>query len=126
MFPIRIALGSSSDKANKTLGQVLPVIDAFKQKIAKGVKVTPDQIKSIKDMSEVATKLIKQRDENTEELDNLKDSLLSESNSQVIVKDVAFAGTKIGINDAYMTLKSDCQYCRFIKEKGDIKMTGIN
>ena len=108
------------------MAQVLPVIDAFKQKIAKGVKVTPDQIKTIKDMSDVATKLLKQRDENTEELDTLKDSLLSESKSQVIVKDVAFAGTKIGINDAYMTLKSDCQYCRFIKEKGDIKMTGIN
>ncbi len=119
-------LNTEIEKANKTLSQVLPVIDAFKQKIAKGVKVTPDQIKTIKDMSDVATKLLKQRDENTEELDTLKDSLLSESKSQVIVKDVAFAGTKIGINDAYMTLKNDCQYCRFIKEKGDIKMTGIN
>ena len=99
--------------------------DEFKQKIAKGVKLSPDTIKNIKDMSEAASTLMKQREEYAEELDDIKDSLTSETSSQVIVRDVVFAGTKICINDIQMTVKSDCKYCRFYKDRADIKMSSL-
>ena len=82
-------------------------------------------IKNIKDMSEAASTLMKQREEYAEELDDIKDSLTSETSSQVIVRDVVFAGTKICINDIQMTVKSDCKYCRFYKDRADIKMSSL-
>ena len=118
-------LNSERERISKNLAQILPVLDAFKQKIAKGVKMTPDTIKNIKDMSEAASTLMKQREEYAEELDDIKDSLTSETSSQVIVRDVVFAGTKICINDIQMTVKSDCKYCRFYKDRADIKMSSL-
>jgi uncharacterized protein (DUF342 family) len=118
-------LNSELERISKNLAQILPVLDAFKQKIAKGVKMSPDTIKNIKDMSEAASTLMKQREEYAEELDDIKDSLTSETSSQVIVRDVVFAGTKICINDIQMTVKSDCKYCRFYKDRADIKMSSL-
>ena len=68
---------------------------------------------------------MQQREDYAVELDDIKDSLTSESKSQVIVRDVVFAGTKICINDIQMTVKSDCKYCRFYKDKADIKMSSL-
>ena len=61
-------LNSELERISKNLAQILPVLDAFKPKIAKGVKMTPDTIKNIKDMSEAASTLMKQREEYAEEL----------------------------------------------------------
>lgn len=118
-------LGSELEKITKNLNQILPVLDAFKQKIAKGIKIPPDTVKNIKDMSEAASALMKKREEYADELDELKDSLLSESTAQIKVKDTVFAGTKICINDIQMTLKSDARFCRFYKDRGDIKMSSL-
>ena len=113
------------EKANKNLSQILPVLGAFKQKLSKGVQLTPEQIKYVKDMSLLANQLSDQREKNNDELDELKDALVGESKSQVIVKDVVYAGTKICINDVQMTLKSDNQYCKFFKDRGDIRSTSL-
>ena len=72
-----------------------------------------------------ANQLSDQREKNNDELDELKDALVGESKSQVIVKDVVYAGTKICINDVQMTLKSDNQYCKFFKDRGDIRSTSL-
>ena len=87
--------------------------------------MTPDTIANIKSMTEASSALLKKRTEYSEELDDIKDSLLSECTAQVIVKDTVFAGTRICVNDIQMTLKSDYRYCRFMKERGDIKMSGL-
>ncbi|MBO4311337.1 MAG: DUF342 domain-containing protein [Lachnospiraceae bacterium] len=118
-------LNAEVEKINKNLNQILPVLDAFKQKISKGLKLTPDTVKNIKDMSEAASKLMKQREDYGQELEEIKESMVSDTTSQVVVKDVVFAGTKICINDIQMTVKSDCRFCRFYRDRGDIKMTSL-
>ncbi|MCR5846531.1 MAG: FapA family protein [Lachnospiraceae bacterium] len=118
-------LNKEIENANKNLAQILPVLDAFKQKLAKGVKIPPETVKNIKDMSEVASKLMTSREEYTDELDEIKDTLMTESKSQVIVKNVIYAGTRICINDLQMTVKSDCRFCKFFKDKGDIRMSSL-
>ena len=118
-------LNKELEQIGKSLAQILPVIDAFKQKIAKGVKMTPDALKNIKSMSEAASNLLKQREEFSTELDEIKESLLSECAAQVVIKDTVYAGTRIMINDIQMTLKSDFRYCRFVKDHGDIKMMSL-
>ncbi len=118
-------LTSELDKISKNLSQILPVIDAFKQKLAKGVKLPPDTLKNVKDMSETASKLLKLREDYACELDDIKDSLLNETPSQVIVRDVCFAGTRICFGDIQMTVKSDTKFCRFYRDRADIKMTSL-
>ncbi|MCR4649122.1 MAG: FapA family protein [Lachnospiraceae bacterium] len=118
-------LGTEIEKINKNLSQMLPVIEAFKQKIAKGIKISPETAKNIKDMSEAVQTLLRQREEYGDEFDDIKDALINESPSQLCVKDTVFAGTRICINDIQMTVKSDCRYCRFYKDGADIKMSPL-
>lgn len=118
-------INSEIEKANKQLAQLLPVLDAFKQKTAKGVSLSPEQNKTFQDMSQAANQLLEQREDNLIELDDIKDALSSDTVSQLIVKDVVYSGTKICINDVSLTLKADYKFCRFIKDRGDVKMVSI-
>lgn len=118
-------LNSEIEVANKQLAQLLPVLDAFKQKIAKGIAISPEQAKTVQDMGQAASQLLEKREEYLIELDDIKDTLTSDTISQLIVKDVVYSGTKICINDVSLTLKADYKYCRFIKDRGDVKMVAI-
>ena len=45
--------------------------------------------------------------------------------AQIIVTGEVFPGTKICISEVSMVVKSVCQYCRFVKVRGDVKMESI-
>ena len=57
------------------------------------------------------------------ELKELDDLMQNQGNACVMVSDEVYAGTKIAIGDASMVVKNPTKYCRFIRERGDIKVT---
>ncbi len=111
--------------ANKVIKSVKPLLDATQKKLAKGIKLTPDQIQYMKSL--IALNKIKQKEieEKTEELENMQDSLGSLASASIIVTGVVFPGTRISIGDVSMTVQKEAQYCRFIKSEGDVKLTAI-
>ena len=44
---------------------------------------------------------------------------------QIIVKDKVYPGTKIIISDVSRIMKTQAQYCRFVKSKGDVTIVGM-
>lgn len=119
------SLNADIENTNKQLAQIMPVYDAFKQKISKGVSLSEEQKKTFITVSQAAKQLLEKREEALIDLDSLKDSMIMDSNSQAIVRDVVYSGTKICINELQMTLKSDYKYCKFYKDRGDIKSTSL-
>ena len=118
-------LQDSIAEINRILRSIEPVIDACNQKIAKGVRVEPEQIKYV-------LSLMKLRDAKNEQLRNegnelfeLEKELGLMAAGQVIVTGEVYPGTRISIGDVSMVVKSAVKYCRFIKEAGDVKMVGI-
>lgn len=110
---------------NKNLAQLIPVVDAFKKKVTKGISIDSEQLENFKNMTKLASSLLEKREDVLFEIDDINDSLDAETFSQLIVKEIAYAGTKVCINDVSLTLKSDFKFCRFIKENGEVKMASM-
>ena len=118
-------LNTEIAEANKVVKSVQPILDATQQKLAKGIKLSPDQIQYMKSLIVLSKVKTREVEEKTEELERIQESFGSIVNASVVVTGVVFPGTKIGIGDVSMIVQKEAQYCRFIKSEGDVKLTAI-
>lgn len=102
-----------------------PIINNYAQKRKNGVQLTPEELKYL-------TSLLKLREHKSEELeavtkdvDLLMELIEQERQAQVVVKEEVYPGTRIVIGDVSMLVQSDMKYCKFIKQRGDVKMVGL-
>ena len=110
---------------SKMVAQIHPVLSALTQKLAQGVKLKPEQIKSLQEMLQKENQLKEAIEKDTEEYNNLQ-QLMAESNAaRVEVTGEVYAGTKICISDVSMVVKTSMNYCKFTKERGDVRMTAL-
>ena len=112
-------------EAARVVKSVKPLLDATQQKMAKGIKLAPDQVQYMKSLIALSQLKKKEVEDKTTEMENMQDSLGSLTNAQVVVTGVVFPGTKIAIGDSSMVVQSEMQYCRFIRTGGEVKMTAI-
>lgn len=118
-------LQKSVVEINRVLKSIQPIIDAGNQKIAKGIRLEPDQLKYVLSLMKLRDAKNAQLQKESEEMSEIQVELGLMANGQVVVTGEVFPGTKIVIGDTSMVVKSSVQYCRFIKEDGDVKMTGM-
>lgn len=109
----------------KTVMTAQPVLDAAKAKILSGVKLPPEQVKHIQELSSVVTKKKKEIDAANKEMEKMQELMSIGNDAQVIVRDRVYPGTKIVISDVSKIIKTQAQYCRFIRSQGDVTLTGI-
>ncbi|MCM1143202.1 MAG: FapA family protein [Blautia sp.] len=113
------------EEEEKSLQPIQQILVTTKQKIAKGVKMTPEQlqyIKTLTDANQVKTANLKSY---AEEVETLQKQMKGKEGAAVIVRGSVYPGTRICIGDVSMTVQKSAQYCRFIKSRGDVKLTGI-
>ena len=58
-------------------------------------------------------------------LDELQEVLENSKNAAVTVRGDVYAGTRIVIGDVSMVVKGNVSYCKFVRERGDVKMKGL-
>lgn len=109
----------------KSLETINPVLQATSQKLVKGVKLTPDQIKYFKQLVETSKEKQQQIEDGTKEIMEIQEIMASKAKAEVTVTGEVYAGTQIIISDASMIVNQTMKYCRFIKSQGDVKMTSI-
>lgn len=110
---------------SKSLKSIQQVLLATKQKIAQGIKFSPEQLKYVQSLvaaNQQKTEAIKQ---NTEEMERLQEQVAGDENAQVVVRGVVYPGTKICIGDVSMVVQKEAQYSKFVKVRGDVKLTSI-
>lgn len=118
-------LNENLEKANKQLAQLLPVLNAFKQKVDNNIPLSDEQKATFETMKKAVTTLLSNREDYLVELDSIKEMLLTDTKAQAIVRDVVYQGTKICIKELQMTLKSDYKYCKFYKDRGEVKYSSL-
>ena len=82
-------------------------------------------MKNIQDLSNVVTLKKKGIDAAVKEMEQLEELMSVSSEAQIVVKDKVYPGTKIVISDVSRIMKTQAQYCRFIKSKGDVTIVGM-
>lgn len=110
---------------NKAVAQIHPVLLAMSQKLAQGVKLRPEQVKNVRDMMQKENQIKQSIEEDTKEYNNLQKMMEESSMARIEVSGEVFAGTKICISDVSLVVKSGMTYCKFTKERGDVKMTAL-
>ncbi|MBP9996753.1 MAG: DUF342 domain-containing protein [Lachnospiraceae bacterium] len=111
---------------NKTINRAIPILEAARDKYLAGKELSSDQLDNIKGLAKLVKDKKHEQHAAIEELEEITGLLEEEKNSQVIVHDVVYPGTKIVITDVSKIIKDPVKYCRFVKERGDVKMVGMN
>ncbi len=104
------------------LKQMVPVLDATKQKLAQGIKLLPEQVKNLQALALSVKQLQTQLAADAEEVENMKDIMEGSSDAKIEVSGEVFPGTKITISDVSLIVKESWSYCKFVKEAGAVKM----
>ena len=110
---------------NKDIKSTQPILNTMAQKIASGIKMSPDQIKYVQNLTLENKARTEEVETALDELDELQSQFERSGNAQVIVTGDVYTGTMIAIGDVSMTVRSSMSYCRFIKQGGEVKMTAI-
>ncbi len=114
------------DGNNKAIGRAIPILEAARDKISAGVEMSPEQIDNIKGLAAIVKAKKKEQHDNYAELEDIKALLADEKKAAVVVKDTVYPGVKVAISDVSKIIKEPVKYCRFVKERGDVKMVGMN
>lgn len=112
-------------EATRVVKSVQPLLTATQQKLAKGIKLSPDQIQYMKSLIALSQLKKKEVESKTVEMEAMQDSLGNLTNASVNVTGVVFPGTKICIGDSSMIVQGQMQYCKFIRTGGEVKMTAL-
>ncbi len=110
----------------RVLKTISPVVIAFEQKQATGVQLPEDKVQYIMSLKKLKGLKEEEMEKSIKEMDELQDIIEDKHQAQVVVTGEVYPGTKIAIGDVSKTIQSTMKYCRFIKEKGDVKMAGMN
>lgn len=117
-----IELQKQIGEDTKLLQTVQPTLLSAKQKLAKGVKLSPEQTKQVQSMAVLNKEKTEAIAAANKEIETLQKRMGSSSETVVRVKGEVYPGTKICIGDVSMVVQKTAHYCRFIRERGDVKM----
>lgn len=110
------------EEDKKTLQTIQPVLIATTQKISKGIKLSPDQVKQVHALNLTSQQKKAALKANEAELSELMAQIGNTTQAQIKVKGMVYPGTKVCIDDVSMVVQKNAHFCRFIKERGDVKM----
>lgn len=113
------------EKENAEIASIQQILRSTKQKLAKGVKLTPEQLKYVQTLAASNQKKAELVSGYMEEIELLQGQTKGKEGACIIVRGSVYPGTRICIGDVSMTVQKESHYCRFVKSRGDVKLTGI-
>lgn len=109
----------------KEIKSIDPIIETYKERAKQKMAFTAQQSMYISQLLDTRAAKAKQLAVLNKEMLTLSDMLGKQEHAQVIVYKDVYPGVKIGISEVSMIVQSNMKYCRFIRERGDVKMVGI-
>lgn len=116
------ALQQQLAEDEKALETMQPIMMATKQKLAKGVKLNADQIRYVQSLATTIQEKTQAIEAANKELEDIKAQMGEQAQAVVKVKGEVYPGTRIAIGEVSMVVPKTCHYCRFVRERGDVKM----
>lgn len=113
------------EENKQTLQSVQPVLESVMQKVKQGVKFGPDVVKQVHALNKTSQETQAALKENEKELNELLEQTGNVTQAQIRVRGMVYPGTKVCIDDVSMTVQKNAHYCRFVRERGDVKMAPL-
>lgn len=112
-------------EAKSELEKLEGVISGAKKRLMTGSTIQVQQAKFVASAIVRKADLVREINSKESEIEDMYDLLEGKKVAQVIVTGEVYPGTRICISEVSMVVKSNCQYCRFVKLRGDVKMEAI-
>lgn len=109
----------------KTMDQAYPILTSATEKVKKGQQLPAEQFGYIKNLYTLYRMKKRENKKNEKILDELQEVLENSKNAAVTVRGEVYSGTRIVIGDVSMVVKGNVSYCKFVRERGDVKMKGL-
>lgn len=116
-------LQKESMQVTANLKNIQPILLGATQKLRKGETFSPEQLQYIQNLAATNKNQMARLKEIQAELLELDEQIQSQRVACVQVSGDVHEGTIITIGDASLVVKSTTTYCRFIREKGEIKIS---
>lgn len=113
------------DEIDKVLQRAIPIMEACRDRMKDGQTMSPEQLDNVRNIYNLSRIKNMEKNQLTFELEDLKQKLESDKNAKVVIKDTVYPGTKIVISDVSKIIKESVSHCKFIKDKGDVRMMGL-
>lgn len=107
---------------NKTVKNAEVILNNFKEKLKKGFQYNESQLKYMKSVASLMETKSRERDQMNQRMERFRAMMEIQKMAEVVVQNEIYPGTTIIIGDASRTIQSNFQYCRFVREKGEIVM----
>ncbi|MCR4705183.1 MAG: FapA family protein [Lachnospiraceae bacterium] len=114
------------EENHKILQNAFPVLQAAVDKIKSGGSFAPERAEYIKNLHKMYNQKKAEIARLGKEVDKIQAALEASRNACVNVTGDAYAGTRIVISDVSMIVKPGTAHCKFIKEKGDVRIKALD
>ena len=119
-------LRNQAAEKQKTLDSIMPVLNSMAMKVRSGTALTDEQKKYVGQLmaaqkstdSELANIMIR--------LNDLESKFDVDTPTEVKVRGTAYPGARVCINEVSTSVKTPTKYCKFVKLRGDVKITSYD
>ena len=106
----------------KTVKNAEVILTNFKEKISKGFSYNESQLKYMRSVAKLVEEKGAELEQMNQRLERFRAMMEIQKMAEVVVNNEIHPGTTIIIGDATRTIQSSFQYCKFVREKGEITM----
>lgn len=110
------------EEDTKILQSVQPTLFSAKKRLMKGEPLSPAQTQQVQAMAALNKQKTEAIAAANNEIEELQKQTAGSSETAVCVKGEVYPGTRICIGDVSMVVQKTTHYCRFIRERGDVKI----
>lgn len=114
-------LGKEIKDTEDQMAKVYPVLIAFGKRIGRGEKMEEEKMTQMRSLTKTYSAMEADVKKKKKEYADIKECLATDANACIKVTGMIYPGANISISDVSMTIKSRDQYCRFIKEGGEVR-----
>lgn len=110
------------EEMQKKVGMIEPVISNCMKKLSQGQKLTQDQLKYVKQLSDEYKELEQNIKEAQKEIEGIRVGLKLGNNARIKVTGKIYSDVKITISDCVLYVREERDHCQFVKDQGEVKV----
>jgi hypothetical protein len=118
-------LQKSVGEKSQAITKMKKVVEDTALRIKKGIKLTPEQLKNAKMLSDTLQQTQQQVTTELSEIEKLDKLLKGSENAHIEVHRTMYQGVVVSISGAVLNVKNEYTYCRLIKKGADIASTNL-
>ncbi len=113
-------LGKDIKSLESNMAKLSPVLIAFGKRIGRGEKLDEMTMNQMRTLSRTYSAMEEEIKVKKQEYADIQQCLSADANACVKVSGMVYPGVQIAISDVSLTIKSLDQYCRFVKDQGEV------